>query len=46
MSDTLVEMNETTEITTELNPFAALGINDKIVDNLTRNVITDRKSVV
>jgi superfamily II DNA/RNA helicase len=40
MSDTLVEMNETIENTTELNPFAALGISDKIVDNLTRNNIT------
>lgn len=40
MSDTLVEMNETIETTTELNPFAALGISDKIVDNLTRNNIT------
>lgn len=40
MSDTLVEMNETIETTTELNPFAALGINEKIVDNLTRNSIT------
>jgi superfamily II DNA/RNA helicase len=42
MSDTLVEMNETVETitTTELNPFAALGINDKIVENLTRNDIT------
>lgn len=39
MSDTL-EMNETIEITSELNPFAALGISDKIVDNLTRNDIT------
>ncbi|MBD3767953.1 MAG: DEAD/DEAH box helicase [Gammaproteobacteria bacterium] len=40
MSDTLVEMNETIETTTQLNPFAALGISDKIVDNLTRNNIT------
>ncbi len=40
MSDTLVEMNKTIETTTELNPFAALGISDKIVDNLTRNNIT------
>lgn len=41
MSDTLLNANDTTEaVENTLNPFSALGIDDKIVDNLTRNDIT------